>query len=1317
MEKVVKLAMVAAALVAGFDAFAAPDKNADAKVEKLADGSERIKIDRNGWGLYFVGNPEKSKETGDVTPVKLSCPNNDFGGRVSGPDLRFPADTPDRWGTFEFEKTGWWLKGPLWEQKREGYSFKKPKNGSDASFGSLWVKKTVDIPAAWKGTMVTMEFGSMTDGAAIVFVNRRRVGYTRGAVDTLIVSPALKYGAPNEVLIFLTCKGWGIPENMKGVVAKQYNPKAGAGALNFDGKAPTLVSGARTRILDVFANTSWRRHTLTVETEVLSEREQKAVLTVVVKDADGNVVHKKNFKENLCAGISHLRPEIPWKDPITWELGRGYLYTMEVTIDGSERKKAVYGPFTFGFREVWVDGKDIYMNGHRQSFRTVYHHHNNSAYGADFLRRIGYNTIHYSHQLQKDPQLDAKYLHTLSEMGMGFIAPAPNILYPEQGTFMKEPARLEAYGMLMMANLRRNRNEPCIVMYYTGVNNCVPNWEQRPDWLAAGSPDRTMDRTKLARRAAKVGHLCNPNVLFFSHGDGNWAGDIASHNLYMNFIPMQEREDFWSAWATHGKIPWQGSEFGQPYERSWDMGPGVPSVPEFLAEYYGDEAIERTAPLQKSVNFIKGYPDYPLEAHPMFWEFTSNLVWRVNRAYRADGGQGGLVWFYLKGFGNWGDRVYEDFLYYHPKETDMGRPLHQFKDFVQGEPRWLWPSYYVYQLGNHDFLGYIGGWPRHTNPVHDYFPGDRVERQIVMMWDRYDERTFSCEWTAALGGGRIAGGTVRRRLECNVVAGEKIGFDAPEVAERTSGTISAVFRDDAGREVFRDEIPFEVTPRPVKIPEGTFPAFAVLDPTNSLPSWLDDLGVTGYRRISSFEDLKDGDEYLIVGRSALEETTMSLSPDRIRRGLKVMFLFQPKAFLDDMGFNSEGRQSRDLFVRDFCSPALASLSQTDLHHWRGCPMLGVGNRWGEDHEYGGLGGEGPKWLRDYALACLLPRTPNIVGFRPEIAGAFNLEYSALMSFFDGSGKVVYCAFQFEDRMKDDPGARRTAEAVLRQFFLEREEPADRPVVALGDEAAKLLGMIGYPGAKALSGAGDIPERAIVVAGSDANVQAKDLAGAIRKGADVLCYRNEGLEAGFGVKRAGKALTPADVEAWMANDPVLKDRGELARLLSREWCESDFFKKLPYSVEPSPKDPLTRAIGREILHWQDWQEIAKYEMPEKGRLALGGYVAVIETKAGGSIVCAQFDPVQSLKRFVNKSADGQKWVRGLNRPDRIRVPTIYARLLTNMGAAPDPRALARQLVYKKSENCVRPANFEELMSYSGYYTPGEGFGNIYIFRYW
>ena len=857
MEKVVKLAMVAAALVAGFDAFAAPDKNADAKVEKLADGSERIKIDRNGWGLYFVGNPEKSKETGDVTPVKLSCPNNDFGGRVSGPDLRFPADTPDRWGTFEFEKTGWWLKGPLWEQKREGYSFKKPKNGSDASFGSLWVKKTVDIPAAWKGTMVTMEFGSMTDGAAIVFVNRRRVGYTRGAVDTLIVSPALKYGAPNEVLIFLTCKGWGIPENMKGVVAKQYNPKAGAGALNFDGKAPTLVSGARTRILDVFANTSWRRHTLTVETEVLSEREQKAVLTVVVKDADGNVVHKKNFKENLCAGISHLRPEIPWKDPITWELGRGYLYTMEVTIDGSERKKAVYGPFTFGFREVWVDGKDIYMNGHRQSFRTVYHHHNNSAYGADFLRRIGYNTIHYSHQLQKDPQLDAKYLHTLSEMGMGFIAPAPNILYPEQGTFMKEPARLEAYGMLMMANLRRNRNEPCIVMYYTGVNNCVPNWEQRPDWLAAGSPDRTMDRTKLARRAAKVGHLCNPNVLFFSHGDGNWAGDIASHNLYMNFIPMQEREDFWSAWATHGKIPWQGSEFGQPYERSWDMGPGVPSVPEFLAEYYGDEAIERTAPLQKSVNFIKGYPDYPLEAHPMFWEFTSNLVWRVNRAYRADGGQGGLVWFYLKGFGNWGDRVYEDFLYYHPKETDMGRPLHQFKDFVQGEPRWLWPSYYVYQLGNHDFLGYIGGWPRHTNPVHDYFPGDRVERQIVMMWDRYDERTFSCEWTAALGGGRIAGGTVRRRLECNVVAGEKIGFDAPEVAERTSGTISAVFRDDAGREVFRDEIPFEVTPRPVKIPEGTFPAFAVLDPTNSLPSWLDDLGVTGYRRISSFEDLKE----------------------------------------------------------------------------------------------------------------------------------------------------------------------------------------------------------------------------------------------------------------------------------------------------------------------------------------------------------------------------------------------------------------------------------------------------------------------------
>jgi hypothetical protein len=51
------------------------------------------------------------------------------------------------------------------------------------------------------------------------------------------------------------------------------------------------------------------------------------------------------------------------------------------------------------------------------------------------------------------------------------------------------------------------------------------------------------------------------DCLYFSHADGREA-DISSSNLYFNFTPLQEREEWLSQWATNGILPWYAAEFG-----------------------------------------------------------------------------------------------------------------------------------------------------------------------------------------------------------------------------------------------------------------------------------------------------------------------------------------------------------------------------------------------------------------------------------------------------------------------------------------------------------------------------------------------------------------------------------------------------------------------------------------------------------------------------------------------------------------------------------------------------------------------------------
>ena len=87
---------------------------------------------------------------------------------------------------------------------------------------------------------------------------------------------------------------------------------------------------------------------------------------------------------------------------------------------------------------------------------------------------------------------------------------------------------------------------------------------------------------------------------------GQAFGDISATNHYLNFIPLQEREEWMSYWAQQGNLPYIAVEFGTPLTCSfmrghmnggfWGVEPGgamvsEPQVTEFSAIYLGAEGL------------------------------------------------------------------------------------------------------------------------------------------------------------------------------------------------------------------------------------------------------------------------------------------------------------------------------------------------------------------------------------------------------------------------------------------------------------------------------------------------------------------------------------------------------------------------------------------------------------------------------------------------------------------------------------------------------------------------------------------------------
>jgi len=960
---------------------------------------------------------------------------------------------------------------------------------------SAWTRVSCEVPAAWKGRRVVFSVPwGLNKCDLVLHVNGERAGDVLRPAGRLDVTDRVRFGEVNDFAWVLTESGRLTARGEAKTVAKLHRARKGLSHV------PELVSVAPVSVSDVFANTSWRRKQADFEVEIdacflSTQRRGDAKISIEVLDSVSNVVWRGEKKVQLRPGVNKTTLSMPWDEKIVpWELGRPALYwgRAVVTTDGASggpeplpkdgssgsasggpeplpkdgssgsasggpeplpkagsSGSASGGPepmpkdvfsFSFGFREVWRDGKDIMMNGHKAHLRPTYSYGANLA-GAKYLADIGYNILAYCHTVDAftaGPDM-LKRLDDFDRLGMGvFIScgGGPNIV---RDRAWDDSETEPLYRDFQRTFQRLTRNHPCIIAEY--VTQMIICDIGAHDPLKLGQTEADGPRDRLINLFAKVNREYNPNVLYYSHADGN-NGDIASGNLYLNWTPLQEREEWLSKWAKDGVLPWCSVEFGQPYDGCW-YWQRIFLETEHLAQHFGDRAYAEepadVLPLllaagagNKTGHGSKVGGEIIPTRFPLFWELRRLWTWRTNSRWRAYGHGGGNIYFNLReAYGT------------PPGTKGYGRYGEMKEEVPRGvKPPWANEAWNIHQLGNKDFCAFIGGAPDFADRTHAYRAGERVEKQLVMVWDGLGKKNVEVRWRLmeqrAEGKSVLAlEGTVRADVLQGEVVKVKFSFDAPDVRKRTDYRLVADFGGEAS-----DEMELEVFPRRAATAAGE--TVALFDPSGESEPVLRAAGVA-YRKVSD-PARRGGLRALVIGRNALSKSPAGVAPEEVEAGLRVLILAQSPETWQALGFKVQDTMEREVFPR---AAAFKALPPHLLDHWRGAPRHG-------DAPYGRVmahsSQRGPRWTRRHVVAGLVLETPPRIGFAPLMEAGCDMAYSPLLRFSQGKGSVTFCTLDFEGRAGACPAATAAARAVFADF-LAPAAVAGRPPYRGGDGRA------------------------------------------------------------------------------------------------------------------------------------------------------------------------------------------------------------------------------------------------------------------------
>ncbi len=1009
-----------------------------------------------------------------------------------------------------------------------------------------WYQRSITIPRKWAGRAIELQLPRVSTDAA-VFLDGKKCGEVHWPGGTVDLTGVAEAGKEQNLRIEV------VATNDQKMV-KQYMADATSQVLKV--KAELLTKGitgdvilmSRPRgphIAGVFVQPSTRKKEVTIDVE-LSGVTKSGSVTISALMFNGKKVEKKLRKTVDVAAKDEQVAKVswPWGDPRLWSPETPELYTVMVGVQGAGMKDAFSQEF--GFREFWIEGRKFFLNGKEIRLRPVLAGPANWTVPEMRQRftkckELGFNFAEYwPNNVHARGFYERQDLVAREASRAGFMVSAEALYMPPfvDGWINGDAKAKEAARKAAEYQVRRFRNYPAVVIWfnsgnYFGAKGSVdPQRIGQNDWMDVLDVNWNK-RYKTGMEGMAMVKEMDPTRPFTTHS-GAMTGDIYTRNHYLNFIPLQEREEWLSEYAEKGTMPYLAVEFGAPLHFTMHRSRGgvgsahgamvsEPMYTEFGAVYLGNRAYELEEDLYRKMvrDHFQGKQRYRnfhgndnMTASAVFTQLMGELwipnTWRTWRAYGLTGGL--IPWAMADGWKTTGGHQMVPHMTFKPGERG---PF--FASIHEREKNWLEPSNTqttsagkALMQVNGPTLAWLGGAPEHVDKTHNFYGGSAVKKQIVLTSDVSHVLEYKATWSATLGGRKLDGRSVTGKLDGAQDRFLPIQFKLPQVTEKTGGKITLA-ATIAGRQ-FEDTFDFSAFPQPTPA-EGTV---AVFDRKGLSSKMLEELGYT----VKTWDGNASGG-LLVIGREAIKKNVKlpgDLKAFVSNGGRLIMCAQQPEVFDRMLGLRVSGFQTRYTFPVNPEHPALAGLTAADLTNWAGTGTLVPPK---PDHRFEGGGKRTPggdlwygvKWGNRHTVSSAAIEKPHHSSWRPIIECEFDLSYSPLMEMEFGKGRMILCTLDLEDQVPADPAARVLAQAIVDYAMTSKITPKAGTVIALGDVCQLDSMAVICEKTKAFNDRADV-----VILGPGANVPESRLQAFAQRGGKVLVLADDSPQAPLGAKR-------------------------------------------------------------------------------------------------------------------------------------------------------------------------------------------------------
>jgi beta-galactosidase len=1049
-----------------------------------------------------------------------------------------------------------------------------------ATLGRGWYEREILVPAGWRGREILLTISRLCTDAR-VFVNNQPCGEINWPGGSLALTDHVRPGrrARLRMLVVAAWTNGAVKRYMAGQrTGEQHDGQSVTRGLVGDVILESRPKG--THVGGVFVRTSVRRKELAVDVDLAGVREAaEARFTARVRDAKGRIACSFESARPLTDEQEQtLQLSCTWEDPELWDLGQPHLYALQLQAEGPDWRDEYRQ--VFGFREFRVEGKQFLLNEKPFRLRPVVCKAICNDAGMreavenhlDSFMRAGFNLCEIWPKVDSERGL-AIYWPLVAEVadtkGLPLMYPVANLTPFVAPRTIGYEGEWWAWEKAMVAEWKRIRNHPSIVVLVCTANAYQHADDQNPmrigDMKALAADSSTRLRllfTSGLRAMDTIRKHDRTRPVTAHHGAA--VGDFHTCDMYLNMIPLQEREEWLSAWARNeGACPYMAVEFGTPWTATFHRGRengsqargSEPFLTEYCAIYFGADAYRAETDGYRQIirDRYRGRQSYDMIAtipRPDYKFYLNHLrlqslfIRNTWRSWRTWGMTGGLLpWD--NGYG-WADRLGP------PPPLPPFRPgrrgLYVTADALRQHPHFHDALGYYLGLNGRDVteagevlmevnsstLAWIAGAPpAFTAKDHHFLPGATVRKQIVLINDQRVEQDYQLNWTATVAGRRIAVGRKEGTIGVAQNLFVPIEFRTPATNAKADGLISMQVR--IGRRNHSDAFRFRVLPSP-DLGGGSVLA---CDPAGDTAALLKRLKWD----VATWDGRPAGDAVLLIGRRALDGGGKLPGPLEAflkAGGRLVIFAQDPQWLRESAGFRVARHVARRFYPVPSQSdnPIVTDLDYEDLRDWLGSGTLVAETSntkierdfsdWrtmAQDRLYGW------HWGNRGSVSSAAVEKPHRSRWRPVLEGEFDLAYSPLMELYYGGGLVLWCSLDAAGRTTGDPVADLVVDRLLR-YAAAVKLPAEAPQTfyAGGQPGRDLLDLLGVH--YEATGAVPTPPALLVVGGDYSPNPATFRAFLMRGGKALFLPRPvDSPPPGFRMQPVGNFHGSLNVPAW------------------------------------------------------------------------------------------------------------------------------------------------------------------------------------------